>query len=442
MASTWNQWQIKQLLHMLEVHMCQFGYEVCDLPVLEDADLFLIRAGDQIIHSLFAFEHENRYYALRPEFTTAAAYLYGNLSDAPQLRRWQFNGPIFQSPPDNNGLPYQRLSVGAELIGDASLAADVEVIAMALQGLNKINPNAKYMIRIGHVGITKHLLSLFDVDLRVIQFVFQHAADFHNPTRGKEFLRDKIMQQVQYGITDDSFTENPHMVTSQTLGGRTRSEISARLQRKKQRTISTIKIAEILDFMDMWSCLSGNFEDTAAKIDDYISSHDTRGKAFLGDLRETVSLINHYSIPSECIEFRPSFTRSWDYYTGMVFEILVDDNVLVGGGRYDDLQRLLGASIDVPAVGFAYDIEQIIRQLHSSEFTTPKIIQIAYHNSHMHLAISLAQQLRSEGFNVALGTTPTETPLNLVTINQKGDLLFEDRFITTETLISTLKGRD
>jgi histidyl-tRNA synthetase len=39
---------------------------------------------------------------------------------------------------------------------------------------------------------------------------------------------------------------------------------------------------------------------------------------------------------------------------------------LGGGGRYDDLVKALGSDSDVPAMGFAYNIESIINVLHST----------------------------------------------------------------------------
>jgi histidyl-tRNA synthetase len=61
----------------------------------------------------------------------------------------------------------------------------------------------------------------------------------------------------------------------------------------------------------------------------------------LGGLREFLDKleINHY--------YNEKLVRGLDYYTGIVFELLLDsgDNkqtVILGGGRYDQLFRQLG----------------------------------------------------------------------------------------------------
>ena len=59
----------------------------------------------------------------------------------------------------------------------------------------------------------------------------------------------------------------------------------------------------------------------------------------------------------------PYLVRGLDYYTKTVFEIMPDNvpnpTALAGGGRYDDLLKLIGKR-DVPATGAAAGIERII----------------------------------------------------------------------------------
>ena len=62
-----------------------------------------------------------------------------------------------------------------------------------------------------------------------------------------------------------------------------------------------------------------------------------------------------------------SFARGIAYYTGLVFEVqLINDSggaTIGGGGRYDGLVRALGGAGDMPALGFAFNLEPIINIL-------------------------------------------------------------------------------
>jgi len=64
--------------------------------------------------------------------------------------------------------------------------------------------------------------------------------------------------------------------------------------------------------------------------------------------------INHY--------YDEKLVRGLDYYTGIVFELLLVENgkksVILGGGRYDQLFQQLGG-IDLPAVGFALGVDRL-----------------------------------------------------------------------------------
>lgn len=63
------------------------------------------------------------------------------------------------------------------------------------------------------------------------------------------------------------------------------------------------------------------------------------------------------------MSFSASFGRRLDYYTGFVFEIHSSSRPqaghIVGGGRYDRLLSLLGASEPIPATGFSIWLDRI-----------------------------------------------------------------------------------
>jgi ATP phosphoribosyltransferase regulatory subunit len=62
------------------------------------------------------------------------------------------------------------------------------------------------------------------------------------------------------------------------------------------------------------------------------------------------------------------------YYTGFTFRILApgpDGCEVAGGGRYDDLLRLLGAPRDLPAVGCAIHLDDLITQTAGALPDTP-----------------------------------------------------------------------
>ena len=113
--------------------MARYGYEKIETPIIQPAELFLTKAGDQIIHRLFTFERLGQAAGAPPGIHGAGrAILYVTQfpDDQQPVVRWQFGGAIFEDASSDN----QRFSIGAELIGLGGAAADAEIIALAANG--------------------------------------------------------------------------------------------------------------------------------------------------------------------------------------------------------------------------------------------------------------------------------------------------------------------
>jgi len=74
-----------------------------------------------------------------------------------------------------------------------------------------------------------------------------------------------------------------------------------------------------------------------------------------------VAAIANAGVDLSLIEYRAAFGRPLDYYTGLVFEVMVEGSsaVLAGGGRFDRLMTFLGAKDRIPAVGFSLWLDRI-----------------------------------------------------------------------------------
>lgn len=107
-------------------------------------------------------------------------------------------------------------------------------------------------------------------------------------------------------------------------------------------------------------------------------------------------------------EVKPHLVRGLDYYTGMVFEVEADikgfgsQNVLCGGGRYDNLVETLDGP-STPASGFAMGMERLISALDLEEIKLDTIdgvdVYVAYMSDNEKTkALSIVNELRLNGF--------------------------------------------
>ncbi len=109
-------------------------------------------------------------------------------------------------------------------------------------------------------------------------------------------------------------------------------------------------------------------------------------------------------------EVNPNLVRGLDYYTNTVFEVEAavegfgSQNVLCGGGRYNNLVETIGGPA-VPATGFAIGMERLITALDFEKITLEEdngidVYVIPVTEAEKSYALYLTQTLRLNGFKV------------------------------------------
>lgn len=407
-----------RLMSALHNSLALYGYQALETPIIEAADLFLTKAGDQLINKLFTFERHGRQLALRPEFTAAAAHHYAQKS-VNTIVRWQFGGLVFEDAPDDIQQDYQHLSIGAELIGMAGAAADAEILSLAAQGIAAQGITTWRLI-IGHVGLMRLLLNRFQLDNRTQRFLLNHLPILR--AEGKT----AVLRQLDHALLgiasddDPSIDANPDSMTilntqqmlnvlldaterGMTMGGRTRQDIARRLLQKRQRAADRQQIVAALEFLENWSKICGPASDTFDAIENFIAAGDTAAYLVLKEWQRTIDILEACEISLDRIVIQPALARSWDYYTGIVFEIRAGDDIHVGGGgRYDELVSLIGGQERVPAVGFAYYIDQLLAVVPDSHSDNPLTVFIPLSEDNEKPASQWAHQLRRHSIIVQL----------------------------------------
>ncbi len=456
LARKQNSLEISRAINMLQDHMAHFGYESLSTPIIERAELFLTRAGDQVIDQLFTFTRRGQQLALRPEFTAIAAHRFVNHTQQ-AIVRWQFSGPIFVDNPNSFQHAYQQESMGAELIGLAGPAIDAEIIGLAVQGLKRIQLR-DYELVIGHAGLTRHLLRRYQLDSRTEQFLLKHINVLHQPDLGKQYILEQFEQALtSIASKSNSSDELPHeMVTlkqaenntqhmlqllleatrrSTTMGGRTQHDIARRLLQKQQRLTETQQVNKALMFLEDWTNIASTPTEAFRAIEKWINADPDAMKLFQ-DWQATIKVLDAYAVDTSQLIIQPYLTRNWEYYTGIIFEINSKDHRQLGtGGRYDELISLIGGTQSVPAVGFAYYLDQLLGCIESPSPDLPAAIYITLTNDNAYMATELATSLRQHDITVVLlPAEHIESNQMVVEINSSGMITYGGQQYTLSTV--------
>ena len=136
--------------------------------------------------------------------------------------------------------------------------------------------------------------------------------------------------------------------------------------------------------------------ENVPKIKDYLNEESlTR----YNKLKELLDLMDINYVEDD------KLVRGLDYYTHMVFEIVLDDSyALGGGGRYNGLVETLGGP-SVPAVGFAMGFDRAMQMIEEKNIKIPvnddvDVYLLYVSEDEKDTAAYLAQDLRLNGFIV------------------------------------------
>ena len=358
------------------------GFSHIAPDILQPADVFLDRAGEEIRARTFVFtDPAGTELCLRPDLTVPACRYHLSHSSAPEMeQRYCYRGPAFRFQPDGGSslYPSEFDQAGIELFGASDAErADAEVLgltmaAMAASGLET------YRVRIGDLGLVRALLHAIDMPERwrrrlMHQFwrprAFRSLLDQLTGARSRPRTSiSPLLDRLAGGGLDEAVelvTAELDQRGAQLVGGRTIEDIAGRLAEK-----AADRHAPPLD------------SASAALIDDYLG---LRGPpdSVLGDLerladatggampdavarfRRRLEHIDVASLGAREFKFSGVFGRNLEYYTGFVFQIEVDRPqggtlAIAGGGRYDDMLSDIGSPVAVPAVGCAIHTERLL----------------------------------------------------------------------------------
>jgi ATP phosphoribosyltransferase regulatory subunit len=259
---------------------------------------------------------------LRPELTASIARAaVTRMAESSYPLRLYYNGNVFRRSPEvGHGGQQEFFQAGVELLGAGGLLADAEILLLLFNSLQSLGLN-QWQIILGEAGLTASLLS-----------------PFPEPLRGK--IRSAIA--------------NLDRLTLETL------------------PMSSEQRERALLLFD----LRGKPEDVLQKVASL--PLDPAQKTSLENLKSLVDLLkesssNHStSAPgTDALILDLSLIRPFDYYTGIIFEVVNDtpsgQQILGQGGRYDQLLSLYHPEGQIiPGIGFSFNIEGLHRVLRST----------------------------------------------------------------------------
>lgn len=283
----------------------RYGFVEYDGPPLESLDLYTRKSGDEIVAQLYAFTDKGgREVALRPEMTpTLARMVAAKASALRKPVRWFSVPQLFRYERQQRGRLREHFQLNVDIIGEASVAADAELLAVAIDVMRA-------------VGLTSADVRARVSDRRLLTAILTHVG-----------IQSDSLAPVFAAI--DKAGREPRSVTLEKIG----------------------KIAGNGKTLHSIERVLANAGDLEALASEFASVPGIAGE--LDGMREYLRFLDALGV-GEWVDFDLSIVRGLAYYTGKVFELFDakgEMRAICGGGRYDDLLATLG-DVDLPALGF------------------------------------------------------------------------------------------
>lgn len=306
-----QKFELQQLLYRV---LAERGYQGIETPTFEFFDVFSREVGTVPSRELYKFfDKEGNTLALRPDMTPSIARAVSKYFHDETPIRLCYMGNTFINYDKYQGRLKETTQLGAELMGEESVSADVELLSVLVEAL-KAAGLEEFQVSVGQVEFFKALLKEAGIG-----------------SEAEESLRRLISDKNRFAAEE-------------LLAG---YELSPKLRET---------------FLEM-ATLSGSAE--ALEKARALTDNPEALKA-LGRLEHIYRGLKEKGF-EKYISFDLSMLSKYNYYTGIVFRAYSYGygEPVAKGGRYDTLLSHFGR--ELPAVGFAIVVDQLQRALNSSE---------------------------------------------------------------------------
>jgi histidyl-tRNA synthetase len=276
-----------------------YGYQELSIPIFEFSEVFKRTLGDYsdvVTKEMYSFEDRGgQSITLRPEHTAGIArcIISNGMQHLLPLKLFTI-GPNFRYERPQKGRQRQFHQMTVEAIGYNNPIVDVEVIVLAANILKSLNILDKTRLELNTLGDN------------------ESRATYLNVLTG-------YLSKYNNDLSNDS---------------------KVRLEKNPLR---------VLDSKDP------NDKKIVADAPVIYDSLNVTSKKFFDQILESLTKIGLKFILNSKI------VRGLDYYSHTAFEFVTEElgsqGTVIGGGRYDDLYKIIG-NHDIPAIGFAMGIER------------------------------------------------------------------------------------
>lgn len=340
----------------------QFGFLPIDTPIIESSEVLLAKAGGETEKQIYRFNKGETDLSLRFDMTVPLAkYVAKNYNDITfPFRRYQI-GKVYRGEKVQRGRYREFYQCDIDIIGDGELGIvnDAEIPSIIYNIFSQLD-FGKFTIRMNNRKILSGFFNALDLQDKIVDIL--RIIDKIDKV-GKDTIKEMLKEQ---GVSEESIERIIEFVTT------------------KENVIEYLKGLNI---------------------------EDETFNAGVNELEQILKYVKAFGVPENYYMVDLSIARGLDYYTGTVYETILDEHPEIGsvcsGGRYENLaeyytnKKLPGVGISIGLTRLFYILNEYNLMKEDTKKSISDIVIIPMLDD-LSYPIEVATKLRNKGINVEI----------------------------------------
>ena len=361
----------------------EFGFEPLQTPALELSEVLTGKYGPDAEKLIYQAGHigGKEDISLRYDLSVPLCRVVAMHPQLPKpFKRYQID-PVWRAERPQKGRYRQFFQCDADTVGTESMLADAENVNLIYQVLTRL-------------GFKQFEININD--RKLITGIGQFAGV---PTEQLGGLYRSIDKLDKIGLSG------------------VRAELA-------ENQIPEPVIEKLLALLQ----IEGDAETVLSALSEQLGDSEVTNEG-IAELEELSSYLTTLGVPEEFYRINVSMVRGLEYYTGPIYETVVEEpkiGSITGGGRYDELIGSFSRQ-SYPATGTSFGIERIIDVMEEFDMfpsavgkTVTQVLVTVFDAELAQASLKLATLLRSSGIRTEVYCRPTRISTQMKYADNKG----------------------
>ncbi len=361
----------------------EFGFEPLQTPALELSEVLTGKYGPDAEKLIYQAGHTGgkEDISLRYDLSVPLCRVVAMYPQLPKpFKRYQID-PVWRAERPQKGRYRQFFQCDADTVGSESMLADAENVNLIYQVLSRL-------------GFKQFEININD--RKLINGIGQYAGV---PTAQLGGLYRSIDKLDKIGVDG----------------------VIAELRENEIPEDVIDKLIELLQ-------IGGDAADVLTEMNQRLGSLEVAREG-IADLEKLIGYLTILGVPEEYYRVNVAMVRGLEYYTGPIYETVVEEpkiGSITGGGRYDELIGSFSKQ-SYPATGTSFGIERIIDVMEEFDMfptnvgkTVTQVLMTVFDDQLMDESLKLATVLRQGGIRTEVYFRPTKISTQLKYAGNKG----------------------